>query len=176
MDNKYVLLGKGSYSKVYYDTNDPRTAIKEYSSDFQNMIKENTIVGLLNHPNIIKINKIELIKNDFCKIYMRRLSSLSAIICKKHIWLYDNFPYRILNIIWQIIRAVHYLHSNNIVHADLKPQNILIDKSAENIYINDFNISYFDNFSIDRPHIVQSFNYRAPEVNIHSIIVNYGIY
>jgi len=44
-----------------------------------------------------------------------------------------------LNIIYYI--AVNYLHENNISHADLKLENVLIDKDR-NIKLTDFNLAY----------------------------------
>ena len=44
---------------------------------------------------------------------------------------------RMQSIIYQISLSLHFLHSNNIIHNDIKPSNILIDEEG-NISISDF--------------------------------------
>jgi serine/threonine-protein kinase ULK/ATG1 len=51
----------------------------------------------------------------------------------------DKNADEILDIIIQIIRGIKYLHDNNIVHRDIKPQNILLDNNV--IKICDFGFS-----------------------------------
>ena len=45
--------------------------------------------------------------------------------------------------IYNIARAVGYLHKHNIVHLDIKPSNILVDDD-DNIYLIDFSLSCID--------------------------------
>jgi serine/threonine protein kinase len=46
----------------------------------------------------------------------------------------------IINISKQICRGLRYAHNRSILHRDIKPQNILLDKS-KNVYITDFGIA-----------------------------------
>lgn len=41
----------------------------------------------------------------------------------------------------QLCEAVAYLHTNNVIHGDIKPDNIMLRKSDDNICLIDFNIS-----------------------------------
>ncbi len=42
---------------------------------------------------------------------------------------------------WQILKAVHYAHTNCVMHRDLKPQNILVDASGHTLKIADFGLA-----------------------------------
>lgn len=66
---------------------------------------------------------------------------------------------------FQLIKGVAYLHSNRILHRDLKSQNILVDAEGFNIKIADFGLSRIVSVP-SRPytHEVVTLWYRAPEV------------
>ena len=45
------------------------------------------------------------------------------------------------NIIRQLVKALAYLHDQNIVHQDLKPPNILFSKNQQTVKVCDFGVS-----------------------------------
>lgn len=45
------------------------------------------------------------------------------------------------SIIYQIVCAVHHAHSNLVLHRDLKPQNILVDKAHGVVKLTDFGLA-----------------------------------
>lgn len=96
--------------------------------------KEIRLTKRLSHPNIIKIvsyNADESKKWYIMPIYK---SSLSAVIPS----LYGQYA-RQYNIITEILNGVIYLHSEGVLHRDLKPQNILYNSDSD-IVINDFGL------------------------------------
>lgn len=43
--------------------------------------------------------------------------------------------------VWQILQAVHHAHCNCVMHRDLKPQNILVDRSGQTLKVADFGLA-----------------------------------
>ena len=77
---------------------------------------------------------------------------------------YENFQKKqIVSISKDLFEGLKYLKSNNIIHADLKPENIFHDNSAQNAVISDFGLSLY-NLSLKYNTNVQTVWYRSPEV------------
>lgn len=77
----------------------------------------------------------------------------------------------IRNIMWQLLRASYYLHSNWIMHRDIKPTNILIFDNSVNsglIKVTDFGLARSFQEPIvafsELERVVVTLWYRAPEL------------
>ena len=132
---KYIFkdkIGSGNYSSVYKGTNiltHETVAIKKInktkltSSLISRFNKEIEILKILNHQNIIKFkdcysdDKYICIITEYCDC-----GSL-----KNQIGNYIN-EYDVRHIVKQIIDGLQYLDDVKIMHRDIKPDNILIDK------------------------------------------------
>ncbi len=94
----------------------------------------------LSHPNIVKVYDVdrdgevdfftmELLEGELLSDLMRRFQPLP--ISRPQVW----------SIVGQIAAGLEHAHARNIVHADLKPQNIMLTNSGE-LRILDFGSSY----------------------------------
>jgi serine/threonine protein kinase len=78
----------------------------------------------------------------------------------------------------QILQGLQYLHSKNIVHLDLKPENLVVDASKKTIYLIDFGAaqeiqsgkqhisssSYIKHYSNDQDQCGTNLEFMAPEM------------
>ena len=130
----------------------------------ENVINEIKILSLLNHPNIIKLNE---------KFYDKSSNSLNLVFEFSNCILSNKINYIIKNkmrisenIIWdiltQILIGLNYLHKKNIIHRNLKSQNIFLSK-LRLIKITDFSFSVIQNNSMIQTSTNISF-YTAPEI------------
>lgn len=73
--------------------------------------------------------------------------------------------------IYQILRAVKFIHSAGVIHRDLKPENILINEDCE-LKICDFGLARVcKNTDVSRPNMTEYVAtrwYRAPEIMINA--------
>ncbi|XP_048552475.1 serine/threonine-protein kinase GRIK1-like [Triticum urartu] len=155
MINQYVHLGKigaGSYGKVvkYRNIKDGRLyAIKVLSKPYMlkvrvvrsetamtDVLREVSLMKMLDHPNIV--NLIEVIDDpNTDKFYMVLEYVEGKMVCNNGIGLGEATSRKYLR---DIVSGVMYLHSHNIIHGDIKPDNLLVT-STGNVKIGDFSVS-----------------------------------
>ena len=137
LDNyeKISLLGKGSFSSVYKVRNKNTNLFramkiiqKNFQKDNEEILREINILKNLDHPNVMKIYEfLEDDKNYYLIQEFCDEGDLETALDNKKI--YCEFLVRF--IMYQVFLAINYLHTNNIVHQDIKKRNISIIKLVE---------------------------------------------
>lgn len=160
-----MRLGAGTYSNVTRDVSRPDYAVKEMTSDvFECSVKELLILKSLNHANIIRLDRVEFGDDATCRMWMKCYpNSLGGTLKGIRERPLDMRDY--LRIMTGVLSATSHLHSRNIIHCDIKPDNILVTNDLDPVLC-DFNIA---RINIGRNHMsgnVQTRMYRAPEVKL----------
>ncbi|EEC81289.1 hypothetical protein EE612_036402 [Oryza sativa] len=144
------VIGKGSYGVVAaaVDTRTgERVAIKkindvfEHVSDATRILREIKLLRLLRHPDIVEIKHIMLppSRREFQDIYVvfeLMESDLHQVIRAND----DLTPEHYQFFLYQLLRALKYIHAANVFHRDLKPKNILANSDCK-LKICDFGLA-----------------------------------
>ena len=139
MQNKYEVLGvvgEGAYGIVYKCKNKETgqyVAIKRFKEVEDDLVKktmkrELKMLQKLHHPNVV----------DFQEAYKRKgnLYLVFEFVDKNLLELLQEHPQGldpnlIRHLIYQLCKAIKYLHSQNIIHRDVKPENLLVTDNME---------------------------------------------
>lgn len=91
-----------------------------------NLRQEIEILKGLRHENIVLLLDTFETKTDFCLVIEYCQGELFEILEED-----KSLPEDVIrSIAQQLVSALHYLHSNRIIHRDMKPQNILISHTG----------------------------------------------
>ena len=137
-------LGKGNFGEVYLTKiiKDPniyatkiydRVKIENSESLFNYLKSETTILNSLSHPNIVKLKEVKKTKKHFYLVmeYCNG-GELQKALDKYKIKYNKPFPEEIVqHLMRQIMDAINYLHSRDIIHRDIKLENILLNYESE---------------------------------------------
>ncbi|XP_021692768.2 mitogen-activated protein kinase 20 isoform X2 [Hevea brasiliensis] len=151
--NRYKIqevIGKGSYgvvcSAIVTHTGE-KVAIKkihdifEHISDAARILREIKLLRLLRHPDIVEIKHIMLppSRRDFKDIYVvfeLMESDLHQVIKANDDLTREHHQF----FLYQLLRALKYIHTANVYHRDLKPKNILANANCK-LKICDFGLA-----------------------------------
>ncbi|CAA6671342.1 unnamed protein product [Spirodela intermedia] len=144
------VIGKGSYGVVCsaIDTHTgEKVAIKkihdifEHISDAVRILREIKLLRLLRHPDIVEIKHIMLppSRRDFKDIYVvfeLMESDLHQVIKANDDLTREHYQF----FLYQLLRALKFIHTANVYHRDLKPKNILANANCK-LKICDFGLA-----------------------------------
>ena len=168
--NEIKYLRRGGSSFVFSsktNKSNKEVIIKVIKKDKNNGINEINILPKLKHNNIISVYGVLLDKEEeFIYIIMEKgyndLREFHQKKLKRRVSTESLLNYIAL----QIVKGLYYLYRCNIIHCDIKPQNIVINEYL-NVKILDFseskNISKIINEEIDLKYCGTLF-FMAPEV------------
>jgi len=175
--NKYIfgyILGEGAYSEVFLATNKQtgeKVAIKRIhklsKDDMWTRRKgaqkdEIKLLMLLNHAKVIKLKEFFETRD---KLYIVQEYCAGGNLCeviRKEGGLCET---RAKNIFIQLLQAVSHLHASNIVHRDIKTENVLLkEKYTDDVRLLDFGLSRLMPRAELLMTSVGTLDYKAPEV------------
>jgi len=129
----YCYRDKGSYAvNVHSETGE-----KLFEKFKEKLIKEANILSAVHHPYIVNVLEV-FEENNTAYIVMEYIKgcSLKYMLDKEGV-LSEN---KVLKYVHQVGNALDFVHNKNIVHLDIKPGNILIDRD-DNARLIDFGVS-----------------------------------
>ncbi|NXG91817.1 TSSK6 kinase, partial [Stercorarius parasiticus] len=142
-------LGEGTFSKVKAATSnkykgplaikvvDRRRAPPAFKYKF--LPRELSIVRKIRHPNIVRV--FELIEVSSGKVYIVMEAAATDLLqLVQELGKLPCVP-KARDIFAQVVGAVRYLHDRNLVHRDLKCENVLLMADGRRAKLSDFDFS-----------------------------------
>ncbi|PKA55674.1 Serine/threonine-protein kinase GRIK2 [Apostasia shenzhenica] len=158
MVNEYVReckIGSGSYGKVvlYRNTIDGKKyAIKVFhklhllklrvapsETAMTDVLREVSIMKMVDHPNIV--NLVEVIDDPFSDHFYMVLEYVDGKrVCERSGPESGIGEHKSRRYLRDVVAGLIYLHAHNIVHGDIKPDNLLVTSTGR-VKIGDFSVS-----------------------------------
>jgi len=180
VDSRYTLIkpiGHGAYGVVCSALDNltgEKVAIKKINKAFDHLtdtkrtLREVKILRHFNHENVIRIKDIlrpaSVDKFDDVYIVSELMDTdLHQIISSQQPLTDDHCQY----FLYQILRAMKYIHSAHVLHRDLKPSNLLLNGNCD-LKVCDFGLARVahpeENHAGFMTEYVATRWYRAPEI------------
>src|SRR5262249_49246536 len=141
------VLGRGSFGLVYlaYDerlgrpgaVKGPHPHLGAEASDAEAYLTEARTVAKLDHPNIVPVHDGGSTDEVPCFVLSKYIdgTDLATRLKQSRLSLHEA-----VELIATVAEALHHAHKQGLVHRDIKPGNILLDKSGKP-FVADFGLA-----------------------------------
>ena len=184
MHKKYEVLGvvgEGAYGIVYKCRNketNKYVAIKKFKEIEDTLVqktmkRELKMLQMLKHENVVDFQEAFIYKENLFLVFGYVEKNLLEVLEKYPEGLN---PKLIRSFVFQMCKAVHYLHTKNMIHRDVKPENLLVDENM-NVKLCDFGFARKISLNEENNNVdamtdyVATRWYRSPE-----LLLSNGIY
>ena len=185
-------LGKGSFGTVYEGTytdgngQEIPAAIKKVFQDKRYKNRELDIMKMIKHPNIVELYHHYLTSGDkddevYLNLVMELIPDTGYKVTKTYAKSNRVMPLIYVKLYsYQLLRAISAMHSMDICHRDIKPQNLLIQSetgrlvicdlgSAKQLIPNEPNVAYICSRYYRAPELIFGCTYYTTAIDIWSI-------
>lgn len=172
---KVEKIGEGTYGVVYKGRNiesGQMIALKKITLEQEEegvpctTIREIALLKELQHDNVVLLKDVVNTKTSMYLVFEYLDLDLKQHMESQQL---RKSPQLIKKYLYQIISGIAYCHTHRILHRDLKPQNLLIDKNTKELKLADFGLARAFDIPIKRyTHEVVTLWYRAPEILLGS--------
>ncbi|GMM38320.1 serine/threonine protein kinase [Saccharomycopsis crataegensis] len=166
------MIGHGSFG-VVFQTRIKETeevcAIKRVLQDKRFKNRELQIMNAVHHRNVVDLKYYFYQNTDNNELYLNLILEYvpETIYKASHYYLQRKTHMPIFEIklyMYQLLRALNYIHLSNICHRDIKPQNLLLNPATGVLKLCDFGSAKILNPSEANVSYICSRYYRAPEL------------
>ncbi len=169
--NREDRVGEGTYGVVWKARSkaDPSlvVALKRIRLESEDegvpstAIREISLLRELDHPNIVKLIEVIHTENKLTLVFEFMDYDLKKVMDLHHQKLSTNTVKRYMH---QLLQGIAYCHDKKVLHRDLKPQNLLINKDGE-LKLADFGLARAFGIPVRTyTNEVVTLWYRAPDV------------
>lgn len=179
-DQRYLRLeklGEGTYATVYKGKNritGEIVALKEMHLDSEEgapstAIREISLMKELKHSNIVRLHDVIHTENKLMLVFECMDQDLKKYMDTTGRANHGALePIIIKSFMYQLLKGIAYCHDNRVLHRDLKPQNLLINKRGE-LKLGDFGLARAFGIPVNTfSNEVVTLWYRAPDVLLGS--------
>ena len=168
-------VGQGSFGTVFSArlcATQEQVAIKKVLQDRRFKNRELAIMRRMNHPSVVRLLYFFYTcssRTPDSEVYLQLVMDFVPENVYKQIQYYSSqrqvMPYIYIKLyIYQLFRALNYIHKDNICHRDIKPQNLLCNPSTGVLKLCDFGSAKQLDPSESNVSYICSRYYRAPEL------------
>ena len=171
-----ATLGAGAHSSILHirreeDGREYALKVVNIETDAEKKFLEQAehefrVGQMLDHPNLVKVLAFETEKNWLFKVKKAKLliefvngETLDKVkLMKRH---------RMLRVFEQVAAGMVHMHRRNVLHADLKPNNIMLGRGAT-VKVLDYGLAWIKGEPKDR--VQGTPEYLAPETASHKLV------
>jgi serine/threonine protein kinase/formylglycine-generating enzyme required for sulfatase activity len=163
------VLGKGGFGLVYLAHDDqlhrlvaikvPHARLVVRSTDAEAYLTEARTVANLDHPHIVPVFDVGSTPDCPCFVVSKYIdgTDLSARLKQSRLSLLEA-----VELVATVAETLHHAHKQGLVHRDIKPGNILLDKSGKP-FVGDFGLALREQDVGKGPRYVGTPAYMSPE-------------
>lgn len=163
------MLGRGGFGRVYLAYDDelqryvtikvPHANRIKSTKEVDAFLSEARTLAKLEHPNVVPVHDVGHTENGVCFIVSRYIDG-SDLVGRMR-----SAPLSIgesAELVATIAEALHYVHNQGVIHRDIKPNNILLDKRGT-AYLADFGLALLEDDNIRSKAVAGTPAYMSPE-------------
>lgn len=166
---KICKIGEGTYGVVYkaMDNHEKIWALKKIRLETEEegipstAIREISLLKELHHPNIVRLEDVFHTEKRLTLVFEYLDQDLKKLLDGSDSGLDKG---TIQSYLYQLLDGVAYCHAHRVLHRDLKPQNLLINREGK-LKLADFGLARAFGIPVRQyTHEVVTLWYRAPDV------------